>query len=74
MEDKQVLSYVIKGFELQPAKQGFSNAYVTKNGKATRKLASDINKRIETNFPNTTIRVAFEGIYGTINFYRKKTT
>jgi len=71
MEDKEVLRYVINGFELIPAKQGFSGAYVTKNGKATSHLANEINARIEANFPHSNIRTRFERNYKTINFYRK---
>ena len=70
MEDKDVLRYVINGFELIPAKQGFTNAYTTKNGKATHSLSQEINARIKKNFPHSRIRTAFERTYHTINFYR----
>jgi hypothetical protein len=71
MEDKDVLRYVINGFKLIPARQGFSGAYVTKTGKATPHLADEINTRIKTNFPNSNIRTRFERNYKTVNFYRK---
>ena len=70
MEDKDVLRYVIKGFDLVPARQGFTNAYTTKNGKATHSLSQEINARIKKNFPHSRIRTAFERTYHTINFYR----
>ncbi len=50
MDDKQVLRYVINGFELIPAKFGFSNAYTTKNGKATPNLSKEINDRIKKKY------------------------
>ena len=70
MEDKEVLRYVINGFELVPAKHGFANSYVTKNGKASTTLVKDINARIKKNFPNSKIRTRLERNYYTINFYR----
>lgn len=70
MDDKQVLRYVINGFELIPAKFGFSNAYTTKNGKATPNLSKEINDRIKKNFPQTRIRTSYDPTYKTINFYR----
>ena len=70
MEDKDLLRYVIHGFKLIPAKQGFSNAYVTKTGKASPLLSKEINARIEKNFPQSKIRTKFERTYGTINFHR----
>jgi hypothetical protein len=70
MDDKQVLRYVINGFELIPAKFGFSNAYTTKNGKATPNLSKEINNRIKKNFPQTRIRTSYDPTYKTINFYR----
>ena len=70
MEDKEVLRYVINGFELVPAKHGFANSYVTKNGKASTALSKDINARIKKNFPNSNIRTRVEHNYHTLNFYR----
>jgi len=70
MDDKQVLRYVINGFELIPAKFGFENSYTTKNGKATKELSKIINDRIKKNFPQTRIRTSYDPTYKTINFYR----
>lgn len=70
MDEKEVLRYVINGFELTPAKFGFSNSYTTKTGKATKELSNIINDRIKKNFPQTRIKTSFDPIYKTINFYR----
>lgn len=70
MDEKEVLRYVINGFELIPAKFGFSNSYTTKTGKATKELSNIINDRIKKNFPQTRIKTSFDPIYKTINFYR----
>lgn len=70
MDKKEVLRYVINGFELIPAKFGFSNSYTTKTGKATKELSNIINDRIKKNFPQTRIKTSFDPIYKTINFYR----
>lgn len=70
MDDKQVLRYVINGFELIPAKFGFENSYTTKNGKATPNLSKEINDRIKKNFPQTRIKTSYDPTYKTINFYR----
>ena len=70
MEDKEVLKYVINGFELVPAKHGFANSYVTKTGKASDALSKAINARIKKNFPNSNIRTKIERNYNTLNFYR----
>jgi len=70
MDDKQVLRYVINGFELIPAKFGFENSYTTKTGKATPNLSKEINDRIKKNFPQTRIRTSYDPFYKTINFYR----
>ena len=70
MDEKEVLRYVINGFELIPAKFGFSNSYTTKTGKATKELSKIINDRIKKNFPQTRIKTSFDPIYKTINFHR----
>lgn len=70
MDEKEVLRYVINGFELIPAKFGFSNSYTTKTGKATKELSNIINDRIKKNFPQTRIKTSFDPIYKTINFHR----
>lgn len=70
MDEKEVLRYAINGFELIPAKFGFSNSYTTKTGKATKELSKIINDRIKKNFPQTRIKTSFDPIYKTINFYR----
>lgn len=71
MDEKEVLRRVIQGFELVPAREGFSQyPYVTKTGKATPDLAKRINAWIKENFPQSKVRVAFEGVYRTVNFYR----
>jgi hypothetical protein len=70
MDEKEVLRYVINGFELIPAKFGFSNSYTTKTGKATKELSGIINARIKKNFPQTRIKTSFDPIYKTINFHR----
>ena len=70
MDEKEVLRYAINGFELIPAKFGFSNSYTTKTGKATKELSKIINDRVKKNFPQTRIKTSFDPIYKTINFHR----
>ena len=71
MDEREVLRRVIQGFELIPAKEGFSQyPYTTKTGKATPDLAKRINVWIKQNFPQSKVRTAFEGVYRTVNFYK----
>jgi hypothetical protein len=69
MEDKEILRRILQGFKLIPAK--FPLTYTTIAGKATSDLAKRINAWIQTNFPNSLIRVAFDTTHGILKFYRR---
>jgi hypothetical protein len=69
MEDKEILRRILQGFKLIPAK--FPLTYTTIAGKATPDFAKRINAWIETNFPNSLIRVAFDTTHGILKFYRR---
>ena len=69
MEDKEILRRILQGFKLIPAK--FPLTYTTIAGKATPDLAKRINAWIQTNFPNSLIRVAFDATHGILKFYRR---
>jgi hypothetical protein len=69
MEDKEILRRILQGFKLIPAK--FPLTYTTLAGKATPDLAKGVNAWIQTNFPNSLIRVAFDATHGILKFYRR---
>lgn len=69
MEDKEILRRILQGFKLIPAK--FPLTYTTLAGKATPDLAKRINAWIQTNFPNSLIRVAYDATHGILKFYRR---
>lgn len=70
--DQEVIRRTIEGFKLIPVPKAFNDAYTTKFDKPTPALARRINTWIEKNFPYSLIRVAFEGTYRTVNFYRQR--
>ena len=69
MEDKEILRRILQGFKLIPAK--FPLTYTTIAGKATPDLAKRVNAWIQTNFPNSLIRVAYDATHGILKFYRR---
>ena len=69
MEDKEILRRILQGFKLIPAK--FPLTYTTIAGRATPDLAKRVNAWIQTNFPNSLIRVAFDTTHGILKFYRR---
>jgi hypothetical protein len=69
MEDKEILRRILQGFKLIPAK--FPLTYTTTAGKATPDFAKRINAWIQTNFPNSLIRVAYDATHGILKFYRR---
>lgn len=71
--DEEVVRRTVEGFKLIPVPKAFNDAYTTKFDKPNPALARRINTWIEENFPYSLIRVRFEGVYRTINFYRQNT-
>lgn len=71
--DDEVVRRTIEGFDLKFVPEAFRNAYTTKKDRPSPALARRINAWIEKNFPYSLIRVAFEGVYRTVNFYRQNT-
>ena len=69
MEDKEILRRILQGFKLIPAK--FPLTYTTIAGRATPDLAKRVNAWIQTNFPNSLIRVAYDATHGILKFYRR---
>ena len=67
--DNEVEDNIIKGFKLYPFKQGFGRAFKTLQGKASRKLSDRINAWIKDKFPESHVKVAYEGTYATINIF-----
>jgi len=67
VSNTEVIDRIVTGFKLVPAKQGFSNSYTTKKGKATVNLAKQIHAWAKKEFPNNPIGIKFEKTYGTIN-------
>jgi len=73
VSDDEVVRRTIEGFDLKFVPEAFRNAYTTKKDRPSPALARRINAWIEKNFPYSLIRVAFEGVYRTVNFYRQNT-
>jgi hypothetical protein len=71
--DDEVIRRTVEGFDLKFVPEAFRNAYTTKKDRPSPALARRINTWIEKNFPYSLIRVAFEGVYRTVNFYRQNT-
>lgn len=72
ISDGEVYSKAIKGFNLIPVKQAFSHAYTTTKDRPTPALAKKINTWIESTFPESRLRVRYEAVYKTVNFYAIK--
>ena len=73
VSDDEVVRRTIEGFDLKFVPEAYRNAYTTKKDRPSPALARRINAWIEKNFPYSLIRVAFEGVYRTVNFYRQNT-
>lgn len=67
-DNDEVIDKVIKGFNLVKSK-GFSNAYKTTNGSASRVLADRINKFIKDKLKTDIVRFRYEATYATVNWY-----
>lgn len=67
VSNAEVIRRIIKAFKLVPFKQGFGNAYTTKNSRATTGLYERIVKWAKENFPNHKVKIRFERTFKTIN-------
>jgi hypothetical protein len=67
VSNAEVIRRIIKAFKLVPSKQGFGNAYTTKNSRATTGLYERIVKWAKENFPNHKVKIRFERTFKTIN-------
>lgn len=64
---------VVKGFNLKPYTGSYffgpkENVFTTIKDRPTPQLEKEINNWITKNFPNSKVRIKFEGTYKTLNF------
>ena len=64
---------IVNGFSLKPYTGSYffgpkENAFTTIKDRPTPQLEKEINNWIVKNFPNSKVRIKFEGTYKTLNF------
>ncbi len=68
-----VVEKVAKGFSLKPYTGSYffgnkEDVFTTTKDRPTPQLEKEINNWITKNFPNSKVRIKFEGTYKTLNF------